>query len=152
MKKRGLSPVVATTLLIALALVIALIIFLWAKNFIKEVPQKFGEPVERACADVSIDAQITDTNNQKEILLVNRGNVPVYGVEIRQKDASAGSIKNVATLTHTIKDGESSSAVITDSDVSGDVIVYPILLGESKSGENKRPYTCGEQYGVPLTV
>ncbi|MBX4211887.1 hypothetical protein KW787_00315 [Candidatus Pacearchaeota archaeon] len=153
MEKRGLSPVIATVMLIALALIIALIIFLWAKNFIKEVPQKFGEPVDRACAQVSIDAEITG-DIERKISLINRGNVPVYGVEIRKKDAVEGSIKNIATLPTTIKNGETGEATIAGdgSDVSGEVIVYPILLGESKSGQNKRPYTCGEQYGVPLTI
>ena len=39
-KKKGLSPVIATTLLILMAVIIALIIFLWVKAFVGEKIQK----------------------------------------------------------------------------------------------------------------
>ena len=44
-KKRGLSPVIASVLLILLVLVLASIIFLWARGFIGEQIEKFGEPI-----------------------------------------------------------------------------------------------------------
>ena len=46
--KRGLSPVIASVLLIALVLVLASIIFMWARGFISEQIEKFGNPVELA--------------------------------------------------------------------------------------------------------
>ena len=42
--KRAISPVVATVLLIVLVLILAAIIFLWARGFVGEQVEKFGEP------------------------------------------------------------------------------------------------------------
>ena len=41
--KKGLSPIIATVLLIVITLIIAMIIFLWAKNFIGEKTKKFND-------------------------------------------------------------------------------------------------------------
>ena len=44
-EKRGLSPVIATVLLVGIALVLASIVFLWAKNFIGEAVTKEGREI-----------------------------------------------------------------------------------------------------------
>jgi flagellin-like protein len=43
--KMGVSPVIATVLLVAMTVVIALIVFLWFRQIGKEVVTKFGENV-----------------------------------------------------------------------------------------------------------
>ena len=72
--KKGLSPIIATVLLIVITLIIAMIIFLWAKNFIGEKTKKFNEPVENACERVSFDAEAFESG---DIDIINRGNVPL---------------------------------------------------------------------------
>jgi len=57
MGKKGVSPIIATVLLISIALVLALIIFLWARSFTSEQLQKFDEPVENACENVHFEAE-----------------------------------------------------------------------------------------------
>jgi flagellin-like protein len=47
---KGVSPIVATVLLIAMVVVIALILFLWFRNMVKEEVVKFEEEnIEMTC-------------------------------------------------------------------------------------------------------
>ncbi len=142
--KKAVSPIIATVLLIVIALIIAIIIFLWAKSFIGEKTQKFGEPVENSCGNVNFAAEVSGT----DLDVVNKGNVPLYGVEIRGKDA--GTVLDKGSFTKTINIGETSQ--ITGVDFSGvnDVLVVPMIVGES--GEFKRAYTCDVKYAQEVTV
>ena len=74
--KRGLSPVIATVLLISIALVLAVIIFLWAKSFVGEAvsKEKYGR-IELACADIIFRAEAfaTSPGYAQTIDIVNGG-------------------------------------------------------------------------------
>lgn len=57
MKKKGVSPVIATVLLIGIVIALSLIVFIWMSTFIGETITKFdGENVELVCDKVEIDA------------------------------------------------------------------------------------------------
>ncbi len=145
--KKGLSPVIATVLLIAISLAIAMIIFLWAKATIGESTLKFKEPISNSCDRISFAAE-SDLASGK-INIENKGNVALYGVEIRKKDT--GSVIDVKTLQHTIFTGETGSVELPSELLQGDeIIIVPVILGES--GNYKKPYTCAESYGVGAVV
>ena len=55
-KKRGVSPVIATVLLISMVVIIGIIIFLWFRGMVGETVTKFGKNIELACEDVVFDA------------------------------------------------------------------------------------------------
>ncbi|MBU0761307.1 MAG: hypothetical protein KJ858_06510, partial [Nanoarchaeota archaeon] len=63
-KRRALSPVIATVLLIAIALVLAVIIFLWARSFIGEGLEKDGRAIDKACENVvfNADASVSEVS------------------------------------------------------------------------------------------
>ena len=82
MNRKALSPVIATILLVSIALVLALIIFLWAKSFVGDAIEKDGQAVELVCEDVNFKAEAYGT----KLYIENIGNVPLYGVEIRKKE------------------------------------------------------------------
>jgi flagellin-like protein len=146
-RKRGLSPVIATILLIAIALIIAIIIFLWARTFIGEQTEKFDEPISNSCERVDFLAEAFLSDG--DIDIENKGNVPLYGVEVRKKDS--GSILDAKRLEKSIGVGETGDVVIPAGIGGGDeIVVVPILLGEA--GEFKKAYTCGESYGKEITV
>src|SRR3989344_5306278 len=85
--RKGLSPVIATVLLIAIALIIALIIFLWARSFIGEKTQKFGSPIEDSCLKVEFVAEaISDGSGSADVSIENRGSVAMYGFEVRSNE------------------------------------------------------------------
>ena len=142
-KKRGLSPVIATVLLISLALVLALIIFFWAKNFIGEKIQKNGEAIELSCQKVSFraDAYFVDSNLVVDIL--NSGSIPLYGAELKGKNAALGSIKRIGgVFTSTISGGRTGT-ITTDRgglNTRDTLVVSPMLLGSQ--GEVNKPFTC----------
>ena len=142
--KRGLSPVIATVLLISLALVLAVIIFLWAKGFVKEKAQKFGEAIELACDDIDFVAEV---DNGGFVKVNNVGNVPIYKVEIRKR--SVGTVKSLGTAEFgdgIPKGSTKSSRESVGGVVGGDkLIAVPIILGETES--YKKPYTCAEEFG-----
>jgi len=77
--KKAISPVVTTILLVMIAIVLALIILLWARGFIKETLMKFGEPIERACEQVNLQVSISGS----ELSVINQGSVPVYKLAVR---------------------------------------------------------------------
>jgi flagellin-like protein len=142
--KRGLSPIIATVLLISIALVLALIIFLWARNFVSEKVQKFAEPVENSCDKIAFEAEAYAGN----INIVNRGNVALYAVEVRVK--GAGSIGVMQFSESTIAEGESAKVPIVNAlDDGAELVIIPLILGEAKG--YKKAYTCDEKYGLPVT-
>jgi flagellin-like protein len=144
--KKGLSPVIATVLLVAIALVLAVIIFLWALSFIGESITKDGSAIELACEHVVFEAEASSTT----IDVVNRGNVPIYGLEIRQAGNVGGEVLQFERLPHTIRNGETESIPISSLSGVDEILVVPVLLGES--GNYKKEHVCDSDYGEEITV
>jgi len=154
--KKGLSPVIATVLLVSIALILALIIFLWAKSVVSEKIEKFNEPIENSCEKVKFRAELIRGSDKGEVHIENIGNVALYGVEIRGK--SSGTISSLSftkanSCGSTITVGETCD--VGDFDlgefkVDDKVIVVPVILGETNS--NKKAFICDTNYGVETTV
>lgn len=148
-EKRGLSPVIATLLLIALALVLVFLIFIWAKSFIEEELQKFGEPAERSCERIEFAAEVKSDGT---VYVSNTGNVPLYGIELKQKDK--GSVKSLGKkdFENGLPVGATGKIEISSSESleSGEAIVVPIILGESE--EYTKYYICDEKFGEIVDV
>jgi flagellin-like protein len=148
-RKNGLSPVIATALLISMALVLAAIIFLWAKDFIAEDITKDDRAIEMACEDVHFLAEAR--RNTDQLVLENTGSVPIYSVEM--KIQGVGEIKEVADPMGgvSIDAGETGTfALPNDAGVGETIIVTPVLLGETET--ELWPYACEENYGVEAVV
>src|SRR3970282_954737 len=78
--RRGVSPVIATTLLIAMVVVTGLIVFLWFRGFTQEAVTKFGGTnIELVCGDVRFDSSYSSGN----LFLSNVGNVPIYSFKLK---------------------------------------------------------------------
>src|SRR3989344_4332790 len=60
--KAGISPVVATVLLITIALVVIAIIWIWSSRSIQDGETKFGTQLSQACAKLNIDVSISAGN------------------------------------------------------------------------------------------
>jgi len=150
--KKGLSPVIATVLLISIALVLAVIIFLWARSFVGEAvsKEKYGR-IELACADIKFRAEAfaTSPGYAQTIDVVNDGNVPIYGVDIRRKDV--GTIESVKKFDSTIGNGKTQSINVSSSSfsVNDELQLTPIIVGTA--GETKKTYTCTD-YSVDVKV
>tara|TARA_Y100000034_G_scaffold104527_1_gene131131 strand:- start:4013 stop:4465 length:453 start_codon:yes stop_codon:yes gene_type:complete len=147
--KRGLSPVIATVLLISIAIVLALIIFLWARGFISESVRKFDEPVERACDLVAFEAEADTTH----VYVVNKGNVVLYGMEVKKK-SRGGAVQGDSGYDPESREvlsgiGETSKFAL-NSDSNDELLLIPVILGETNTG--KVMHVCDTKYGLPITV
>jgi flagellin-like protein len=148
--KRGLSPVIATVLLISIALILAVIIFLWARSFLAEDIQKFGQTSENLCGQVNFKAELV----QQEIQLTNLGTIALYGVEAR--GVLNGEENKLSLLwgnedDKKIAGGDYKTVPIDNFPTGGQIIINPVIVGENSKGERKS-YTCGDDFSQTINV
>ncbi len=124
MKKRGISPVIATILLIMIVIILAVIIFLWARGFVKETITKKGMPSYQACDEVDLKLSYIGT----ELQITNVGNIPVYRLEIKKKSGGSVEVDEIEGLST----GESE---IIDIGSGYEVEVVPAILGETETSK-----------------
>ena len=104
--KKGMSPVVATVLLITISIIVIAIIFIWARSAIQEGDLKFGEPIKTACEDLSLDIDLVGNN----LAVVNLGNrVALHSVVLKDK---SGDLYFCQDLD--LSPGEAESFFVTD--------------------------------------
>jgi flagellin-like protein len=157
MEKRGISPVVATVLLVAMVIVIALIIFLWFQGIGGEVITKFGgQNIEIVCNDVSFDAEYSGG----ELRLANRGIVPIFNFKLRV-DKPGGelftyNINDPSIAPNTWPGSLNEGATYASGTLNGvsgaeKLVVTPVLMGESDDGE--KSFMCNEDlHGYEIVV
>lgn len=151
-EKRGISPVIATSLLIAMVVVIGLIIFLWFRGFTEEAVTKFGgRNVELVCQDVQFDSDYSSGN----IFLSNLGNVPIYSFKLKIEGSGSHTTTDIKDIADWPVEGLNQGGVFT-GDIyksvgsADEITVIPVLRGTSKSGA--RTHTCDERYGEQIIV
>jgi flagellin-like protein len=148
--RRGVTPVVATTLLIAIVIVLAGIVFVWAQGVVGEAVQKNDEPIERSCERVSLDTSIGQDTNGYFIDVHNNGNVPIAGFKLAlDRDGTVDVLTVDASALNVGTSRRFALAGLYDSGVSS-VEVVPVLRGTR--GESLQDYVCGEQYGIAARV
>lgn len=146
-QKKGVSPVIATVLLIAMVMIIGLIIFLWFKNMVGEELTKFDKNVKLVCDDVRFTASY-DT----QLRVSNTGNVPIFGMKAKIFTEGSHDTDNVAGWPGLgLKQGGVFSG--SDSRIEGadKVILIPVLLGATDSGQEKS-FTCDDKNGLEITL
>ena len=151
--KKGVSPIIASILLVVLVLIIALIVFLWLRGLTQEAVVKFDKNVELVCDDVVFNAEYSNNKLQ----LTNNGNIPISNFQIKLFTTSTKSTetKNISSYVPTwpiygLQSGKSGSYSISLSGVSK-ITVIPILRGSTKSGEKN--YVCDEKrYGKEIII
>jgi len=145
--KRGLSPVVASVLLIFLVLVLASLIFLWARGFISEQVEKFGQPIEDLCASIDYDAGIADrVGGQVTLEVVNRGDVNIHHLDIKMV---GGGNSEIGQFDFPVDAGGAISDDVylrmENGDTPDEVVVYPALVGTVKGKHSNKVFTCNDQ-------
>ena len=141
-KKRGLSPVIASVLMIMLVLVLAAMIFLWARGFISEQIEKFGKPVEDLCADVNFKVLKVDDGHALEIL--NKGNIDIWYFNLKMFDDSGNS--KMTKFDVRVDAGKAIkqevALVMADETEPEKIIIYPALLGSVRGKDSNQAYVC----------
>ncbi len=142
-EKKGISPVIATVLLISMVVVIGLIIFLWFSTMVEETVLKFDQNIKLSCQDVDIGVE--KAGNQISIL--NEGDIPIYRFEVEIIGDGYSETKNINDAVEGNKmqgglnPGETYSANIEGN--PSEINLYPVLIGEADSG--KKAYVCEDQ-------
>lgn len=143
--KKGVSPVVATVLLVALMLILAAIIFAWARGFVKEAVQKNGESAEYVCDQLKFEANfgsrsLVDDKLYGTLQVVNRGTIPIYGFDIKQ--VKGGKVERTPFVFQ-VAPGETipERNVILAGDPEK-LEIFPIILGAAKNQKVNKQYTC----------
>jgi flagellin-like protein len=145
MKKKGVSPVIATVLLIAMVIVIALIIFLWFKGMSQEKVLKFDQNVELICPDVSFSVQKTTGG----VILKNTGDVAIYDFDVKEIGRSYDTKKINTYSSDWPSYGLNPGEIVEVSGSFGENALFiPILAGTADDGG--RFYVCDERWGVEL--
>lgn len=155
MKKKGISPVIATVLLIAMVIVIGLIIFAWARGFQGEAVTKFGgENIKITCEKVSFEADYSRSSGT--LFLSNLGNVPIFGINAKIFEAGGHETKSLDSIATNWPDvglpqGATFSGDLSSSfDDKDKVVLIPTLIGTSDKGS--RIHICGDEFGREIQV
>ena len=165
MNRRGVTPVVATVLLIAIVVALSVIVFFWAKGFLNESAQKGERAVEVSCAGVNFEVEVVKSASQcpkpspegeyySAVDINNIGNIPIYGVQVLEYDETKGNIDEVALVDQpfvggTITIGKSSYVCLAYSVVNEDAFrIVPKLLAQKE--DKKIVYTCPEKDGLTI--
>ena len=150
-EERGLSPVIATVLLITIVVVIALIVFLWIRGMTQEAITKFdGQNIQLVCEDVSFHASYSGDS----LDITNLGNVPIFGMNVKEIGEGSYTTKNLREESLAWPEtGLNQGGVFSDTMyfTGEEIVLIPVLIGESDSG--RKTYVCDEnQYGYEILI
>ena len=153
--KRGLSPVIATVLLVGLVVVSGLIIFMWFRGLTQEAVTKFDQNIQLVCDDVQFDARYSTAG---DLSIKNIGTVPIFGFKVITSSSGGHDTKDLSDLEAKWDDegdglieGEATSVNIV-SGLSGDITLVPVLVGTSQKGA-QASFACDEKlYGREISV
>ena len=155
LNKRGISPVIATVLLIAMVVVVASIVFIWFRGMVGESVTKFdGKNIKLVCDDVEFDASYSSSGI---LSIVNTGNVPIFRMDIKLSEAGGYHTEEINSDDYSGWDktglglgGTFSGSIIDLEDSVQKITLIPILVGTSDKGT--RTYVCGGQYGKEIIL
>jgi len=142
-KKRGLSPVIATVLLIMLALALVVIVFLWISGFISEQLEKQGKPIDQMCKEINFHVE-NEYDKMSAILnlqVVNRGNVNIYGLDVKFIENKGSSMMKSFKLNVPVGESSDIQAIPVAVDVK-EVVLYPMILGSVRGKGVNKPTSC----------
>jgi len=141
-KRKGLSPVIASVLMIMLVLILAAMIFLWARGFVTEQIQKFDKPIGDVCGTVNFD--VVRVGNDLEI--INRGNVGIRHFEVRLTKGGDSETSKFDFGRPQIDAGEalreSVTLLMSDGSEPDKIVIYPALLGSVRGETSNKVFTC----------
>jgi len=157
--KKGVSPIVSTSLLIVIVIILAIIIFLWARSFVGEVVEKTIQGVTKSADKFCSEVEFVATIVEGKLYVVNQGDVPIEDVQVIAYKAGESTITEIEGVKInagvTSRGYPSSDTGLTTVGCPyhpyEKIIINPILKGKTKSGLKK--YTCDEDVsGFELPV
>lgn len=146
-KKRGVSPLIASVLLIGFTIAVVAMIFIWWGDFVRQKAIKEGlkNDAERACtSEVDLDVKgAEETANGIEFVINNRGSQKISGFRFRIKDDSGVSSILVKTDIGAVSQGKVTVNKEEYGTNPDEAEVLPIIIKTSEEGS--LAYTCTNQ-------
>ncbi len=92
--KRGISPLIASVILVTFVLFVGVIVVFWGRNFITEKAEKEGVLAEKQlkCENINLEIKSIDNSN-KNIVLTNTGNEIIDGFILKVTSGGSGAEK-----------------------------------------------------------
>jgi flagellin-like protein len=147
--KKGLSPVIATVLLISLAIVLVGIVFLWLRGFIGEQIEKQGKPIDSVCANINFEKETELYEGYLDLRITNLGNIHIYGMDVK---FIGGGESSLTSFKFDVPIGEASEVQrIPLVGKPEKVTFYPMVLGSVKGKKVTKAITCLD-YGQTITL
>lgn len=98
--KKGISPMIATILLIGFVIAIILLVLLWGKNYIEELAEKRGLLAEKQQECTKIDLEVPKAcwrGTTAEVVIKNKANVPIHKFVFRAVGAVGEPVEKYGT-------------------------------------------------------
>jgi flagellin-like protein len=151
--KKGISPVIATVLLIGIVIMLGVIIFLWLKNMQQETITKFGDTnIVIVCEEIEFKASYSE----KTLFISNvGGKVPIYDLNIKMLSDGGHKTNNLREMSENwpkqgLNQGATFLGKINLDESVTKINLIPILLGSSTKGEKK--FICDERQGIEIDI
>ena len=149
MRKKGLSPVIATVLLISIVIVIGLIVFLWFRGMTEEAITKFdGTNVKLVCEEVGFEADY----DSGYLYISNLKDIPIYKIKVKiSKDGEYSTTLLEENWPESgLLQAQGYSGTLEDVSAGDKILLIPVLIGETSDGE--AAYTCDDRHGIELVA
>lgn len=139
--KRGISPVVATVLLVAIVVVVGIIIFIWATGLLGEKEQKFGEPITNSCDNILLSVSYSSADNKLQISN-DDSRIPLYNIVIYdEQDGNLVPISYSGEVN--LAAGQPKELDLSGEGISNPKQISPILKGTKDGSEVE--YLCDKR-------
>ena len=139
MNKRGISPVIASVLMILMVIVLAGMVFLWARGFISEQVEKFGRPIEEQCSAINFVA----TKRGSNLEILNRGSIDIRHFDVK---LIRGGSSEFHKFGFSVDSGEGKiepfTQVMENGETPDEIILYPALIGQVVGETSNKVFTC----------
>ena len=153
--KKGLSPIVATSILIVIVIVLAIIILLWARGFVKEAVIKeiagSSKRAEEFCREIGMRGFVNE-DLEETFGFENTGTIPIFAYRINLEESGSSKIIRVGNdQGGSVNPGD--TAIISHSSVKpyssyDSVKIIPVLLGKVEG--STQSYDCPEINGIDI--
>ncbi len=154
-KNRGLSPVIATVLLVSIVVVLALVVFLYFRGTVDQAVVKIGKNINIVCQeDIKFSASYSGT--PKTLQIINNGDVAIYDFKVRiitGGDYNSVSLKEISDFnSEGLNQGGTwnSQTSISNFDGADELLLIPVLIGTTSDGQVI--YECDSSTGVEVTL
>lgn len=151
--KKGLSPMISTSILIVIVIILAIIILLWAKGFVKEAVIKEIAGNEKRAEEFCLEVKMRGILNSDDTFgFENIGGVPIFAYEVKLEKAGKSEIIKIDNNNQgSVNPG--FSIIVADPRIEEysnyeSVKIIPILLGKVQGGTQE--YECPESNGVQI--